>query len=172
MKKNNVKVLILSVFIISMVLGLSAQKKMQKAIISKQIPKRPDLAIRRIDIIRGKRVCTMSIVIKNAGPGNLPDAVYNPGNPLQVYIYTQIEYMDNSGTGKTINLRFFDKNQKLKPVGGKIIYRTDTFSYRSRIKLFKITIDPQNRLLEANEKNNEKILRNLKCIQPKAKLKK
>ncbi|MCP5107900.1 MAG: hypothetical protein GY950_31215 [bacterium] len=114
----------------------------------------PDLSIVRITVDRS---CHVAVVVKNNGPGRLPDYVYTKTHPKSAGVYI---YVNGKGWGG-IAIKGFDPARKLQRPGG-------TATYISRYKVstpvdIKAVVDMHNTVREANERNNTKYRRKLSC---------
>jgi subtilase family serine protease len=101
--------------------------------------------------------CRIDVAFRNNGPGDVPDSGYSPVVGAGLYMY--IDGTFASG----IVLSAVDPTRLSQPVGGTKIYKWLSLSAGSHT--VKVTIDPGNKVAEANEWNNtfQKVL---SCQQP------
>jgi hypothetical protein len=116
--------------------------------------RKPDLSIVKITV---DRECNLAVVVKNNGPGILPDYVYTKHHPKSAGVYV---YINGKGWGGT-SIWKFDSAKNLKRPGGMA-------TYISRYKVgapvdVKAVVDLHNDVKEANERNNTKIRKRLRC---------
>ncbi len=108
-------------------------------------PLLPDLTVEKISLVQG---CLVAVVVKNLGPGNIPDTAWTVHTPQSagVYLYRN----GSSWGGETIWL--FDAAKHLQSPGG-------TATFISNLKVsgtesIKAVVDLWNVVKEVNEKNN------------------
>ena len=135
-------------------LGLLAQAgKIQPRLTLKM----PDLTILKITVDRG---CNLAVVVKNNGPGALPNAVYTNHHPKSAGVSVYIN--GNSWGGETIWK--FDPAKKLQKPGGQA---TCILNYKVGPPIdVKAVVDLWNDVKESNERNNTHIRKKLSCKTP------
>jgi hypothetical protein len=105
----------------------------------------PDLTIEKIYVTQD---CMVAVVVKNLGPGNVPDAVWTVHAPKSAGVYL---YRNGTGWGGE-SIWKFDPAKALQKPGG-------TATYFSTLKItagtgIKAVVDLWNTVKEANENNN------------------
>jgi hypothetical protein len=108
-------------------------------------PALPDLVIEKIFLDQS---CNVAVVVKNLGPGNVPDAVWTVHEPKSAGVYL---YRNGTGWGGA-TIWLFDPAKALQKPGG-------TATYYSNLKVttavgIKAVVDLHNTVKEANENNN------------------
>jgi hypothetical protein len=108
-------------------------------------PGLPDLVIEKIFVDQS---CNVAVVVKNLGPGNVPDAVWTVHTPKSAGVYL---YRNGTGWGGA-SIWKFDPAKALQTPGG-------TATYFSNLKVtgavgIKAVVDLWNVVKEANETNN------------------
>jgi len=144
MKRHfNSKVVAMMVVFLMMAISLSAQKV-----------RKPDLEILKIT---AARECKLAVVVKNNGPGYLPDYVYTKHHPKSAGVYV---YINGKGWGGE-SIWKFDPGKKLQKPGG---VATCILSYQVGPPIaVKGVVDRSNDVKEANERNNTYIRKRLSC---------
>jgi hypothetical protein len=117
---------------------------------------RPDLSVQDVWLTPD---CRVAVRVRNNGPGQIPDKVWNDHQPKSAGVYLTIN--GNKWGGASIWL--FDPGRALKTPGG-------TAEYVSNLKvtspsLIKAEVDIWNVVAENNESNNW-MQRNLACVVP------
>jgi hypothetical protein len=123
-------------------------------VLSAQARRLPDLNIVKITLDRN---CNLAVVVRNSGPGALPDYVYTKHHPKSAGVYV---YINGKGWGGT-SIWKFDSARKLQKPGGMA-------TYISRYKVgapvgVKAVVDLHNDVKEANERNNTRFRKRLSC---------
>ncbi len=108
-------------------------------------PLLPDLTVESISLVQG---CMVSVVVKNLGPGPVPDTVWTVHTPQSAGVYL---YRNGSNYGGA-SIWLFDPAKHLQSVGG-------TATFVSNLKVtgtesIKAVVDLWNVVKEVNEKNN------------------
>ncbi|RPI76597.1 MAG: hypothetical protein EHM45_12435 [Desulfobacteraceae bacterium] len=119
-------------------------------------PALPDLVIEKIFLDQS---CNVAVVVKNLGPGHVPDAVWTVHTPKSAGVYL---YRNGTGWGGA-SIWKFDPAKALQKPGG-------TATYYSNLKVttavgIKAVVDLHNTVKEANETNNSQATK-LVCEQP------
>jgi len=119
-------------------------------------PLLPDLTI--VDIVVNKR-CQVVVMVKNLGPGMVPDEVWTGHKPdsSDVYLYRNGKRWGGASIWK------FNPGKSLQPSGGKAIY-TSKLKVSGKAKITAI-IDETGQVKETNEGNNKNV-KNLACKVP------
>ncbi len=119
-----------------------------------QVGRLPDLDIVKITV---DQACNLVVVVKNNGPGPLPDYVYTRHHPKSAGVYV---YINGKGWGG-ISIWKFDPTKLLQRPGGEA---TCVLGYKviSPVNV-KAVVDLWNDVKEANEGNNTEILDKLSC---------
>ncbi len=139
----NSKVAAIMVVFLIMTISLSAQASRE-----------PDLEILKIT---AARECKLAVVVKNNGPGYLPDYVYTKHHPKSAGVYV---YINGKGWGGE-SIWKFDPGKKLQKPGG---VTTCILSYQVGPPItVKGVVDYWNDVKEANERNNTHIREKLSC---------
>ena len=115
----------------------------------------PDLTIEKIYVTQD---CMVAVVVKNLGPGYVPDAVWTVHAPKSAGVYL---YRNGTGWGGE-SIWKFDPAKALQKPGG-------TATYISTLKItagtgIKAVVDLWNTVKEANE-NNNRLATKLVCEQ-------
>jgi hypothetical protein len=119
--------------------------------------KLPDLTVTKIYLTKD---CKVAVVVKNLGPGPVPDSVWTVHTPKSAGVYL---YRNGTGWGGA-SIWLFDPAKNLKAPGG-------TATYTSNLQVsgtagIKAVVDLWNVVAEANEGNNS-LATKLTCgIQP------
>ncbi|MGB9005021.1 MAG: hypothetical protein WCB96_04780 [Candidatus Aminicenantales bacterium] len=105
----------------------------------------PDLTVEKISLVQG---CLVAVVVKNLGPGNIPDSVWTVHTPQSAGVYL---YRNGSNWGGE-SIWLFDSAKHLQSPGG-------TATFVSNLKVsgtesIKAVVDLWNVVKEVNEKNN------------------
>lgn len=145
MKRNFGSKLFAALTIVMMLsLSLSLQAQARK----------PDLTILKITVARD---CKLAVVVRNNGPGMLPDFVYTNHHPKSAGVFVYIN--GKSWGGETIWK--FDPGRKLQKPGG---VTTCILDYKVGPPIHvKAVVDRWNDVKEANERNNTLTRRKLSC---------
>jgi len=117
----------------------------------------PDLVIEKIFVHKD---CHLAVLVKNRGPGYLPDSLYTNPHPKTAGVYVTIN--GKRWGGQTIP--GFDAAKNLKKPGG-----TATCVLRYKIGTpiqVKAEVDIWNDVKEAKEKNNTAWAKRLSCRRP------
>ncbi len=114
----------------------------------------PDLDIIKITV---DRACNLVVVVKNNGPGPLPDYVYTKHHSKSAGVYV---YINGKGWGGQ-SIWKFDPTKQLQRPGGQATY-TSRYKVSSPVSV-KAIVDQWNDVKEANERNNTEILNKLSC---------
>ncbi len=137
--------------VLMMTVGLTAQSMGKR---SARFFKKPDLKILKITVDRD---CNLAVVVKNDGPGMLPETVYTNHHPKSAGVYVYIN--GKRWGGQTIWK--FDPAKKLKKPGG---IATCTLNYKVTKKIkVKAVVDLHNDVKEKNERNNTLTRNGLIC---------
>jgi hypothetical protein len=123
-------------------------------VLSAQGHKLPDLTILKITMDRD---CNLAVVVRNNGPGPLPDYVYTKHHPKSAGVFVYINGKSWGGTA----IWNFDPSRKLQKPGG-------IATYISRYKIgapvdIKAVVDLHNDVKEVNERNNTSYRKQLRC---------
>jgi hypothetical protein len=118
------------------------------------LAKMPDLTILKITVDRD---CNLAVVVRNNGPGMLPDYVYTNHHPKSAGVYVYINGKQWGGE----SIWKFDPSRKLQKPGGMT---TCILNYKvgSPISV-KAVVDQWNDVKEANERNNIRTHKRLSC---------
>ena len=116
---------------------------------------KPDLTIVKIEVTR---TCHLAVVVRNNGPGKLPDMVYTKSHPKSAGVYIYIN--GKPWGGQTI--KGFDPARKLQKPGGQATYVSNYKASISPIKVGAI-VDLHNDVKEENERNNRMIRNGVRC---------
>jgi hypothetical protein len=116
--------------------------------------RKPDLTIRKITVDRN---CNLAVVVRNNGPGALPNYVYTKHHPKSAGVFVYIN--GKSWGGKSIWK--FDPARKLQKPGG---HATCILNYKVGPPIdVKAVVDLWNDVKEANERNNAQTRKRLVC---------
>jgi hypothetical protein len=107
--------------------------------------KLPDFTIDKIYLTKD---CMVAVVVKNLGPGPVPDAVWTVHTPKSASVYL---YKNGTGWGGA-TIWLFDPAKNLKAPGGTATY-TSTLKVTGAAAI-KAVVDLWNVVPEANEGNN------------------
>jgi hypothetical protein len=119
-----------------------------------QTKKLPDLDIVKIMV---NRACNLVVVVKNNGPGPLPDRVYTHHHKKSAGVYVHI---NGKGWGG-ISIWKFDPTKQLQNPGGQAIC---TLPYKVGPPInVKAVVDTWDDVKEANEGNNTEGINKLSC---------
>ncbi len=141
----NLKVVTIMAVVLMMTINLSAQTLTLR---------KPDLEIVKITVARD---CKLAVVVKNNGPGMLPDRVWTHPHPKSAGVYVYIN--GKKWGGQTI--KGFDPGKKLQKPGG---VATCILRYKVGPPItVKGVVDLWNDVKEANERNNTHTRENLSC---------
>lgn len=114
----------------------------------------PDLTNVKITV---DRTCHLVVVVRNNGPGPLPDYVYTKHHSKSAGVYV---YIDGKKWGGQ-SIWKFDPTKKLQKPGGQAIY-TSKYKVGPPVSV-KAVVDMWNDVKEANERNNTLIRKELSC---------
>jgi hypothetical protein len=114
----------------------------------------PDLDIIKITV---NRACNLVVVVKNNGPGPLPDYVYTKRHSKSAGVYV---YINGKGWGGQ-SIWKFDPTKKLQKPGGQATY-VSKYKVGSPVSV-KAVVDMWNDVKEEDEGNNTEILNKLSC---------
>jgi len=111
-------------------------------------PNLPDLTIVSISVDKN---CNVTVKVRNAGPGIVPDKVWSVHSPKSSGV---LLYKDGKRWGGASIWKLDPKKVLQKPGG--------TINYTSKLKVngsakIKATVDETNQVKEINEKNNSKV---------------
>ena len=141
----NLKVVTIVAVVLMMTISLTAQKLTLRL---------PDLEIVKITAARD---CKLAVVVKNNGPGMLPDRVWTHPHPKSAGVYVYIN--GKKWGGQTI--KGFDPGRQLKRPGGMA---TCILRYKVGPPItVKGVVDLWNDVKEANERNNTHTRKGLSC---------
>jgi hypothetical protein len=116
--------------------------------------RKPDLTILKITVDRG---CNLAVVVRNNGPGPLPDYVYTNHHPKSAGVSV---YINGNSWGGT-SIWKFDPARKLQKPGGQA---TCILNYKVGSPIdVKAVVDLWNDVKEANERNNAQTRKKLSC---------
>jgi hypothetical protein len=115
----------------------------------------PDLTIVKISVARD---CKLAVVVRNNGPGILPNYVYTRHHPKSAGVFVFINGRRWGGEA----IWKFDPGRKLQKPGGQA---TCILNYRvgRRISV-RAVVDMHNDVREANERNNRRTRKRLRCL--------
>jgi len=117
---------------------------------------RPDLKIVGIQTTSN---CELAVLVRNEGPGPLPEAVYSVHHPKSAGVYLTIN--GNGWGGRSI--WEFDPDRVLQPAGGELLC---VLSYNVNAPIsVKATVDYWNLVQENVEDNNTAVVENMVCGQ-------
>jgi hypothetical protein len=144
---RNFSLKLLAAMAIVMMLSLSLS-------LQAQVTRMPDLSILKITVDRD---CNLAVVVRNNGPGMLPDDVYTNHHPKSAGVYVYINGKQWGGE----SIWKFDPGRKLQKPGGAT---TCILSYKVGPPItVKAVVDLWNDVKEANERNNTLSRRKLSC---------
>lgn len=115
---------------------------------------RPDLTILKITVDRN---CNLAVVVRNNGPGPLPNFVYTNHHPKSAGVFVWINGKSWGGT----SIWKFDPTRKLQRPGGQATY-ISRYKVSSPVDV-KAVVDRWNDVKEANERNNVQTRKRLSC---------
>jgi hypothetical protein len=116
--------------------------------------RKPDLTILKVTVDRN---CNLAVVVRNNGPGPLPDYVYTKHHPKSAGVFVDIN--GKSWGGESIWK--FDPTRKLQKPGGQA---TCILNYKVGPPIdVKAVVDLWNDVKEADERNNVHFLKRLVC---------
>ena len=116
---------------------------------------KPDLTIVKITMTRS---CYLAVVVKNNGPGKVPDYVYTKPDPKRAGVYV---YINGKGWGGR-TIPGFDPGKNLQKPGGQATY-VSRYKVGPKPIEVKAVVDLWNDVKETNEKNNKMIRKGLRC---------
>jgi hypothetical protein len=116
--------------------------------------RKPDLTIVKITTARD---CKLAVVVRNNGPGILPNYVYSKHHPKSAGVFVYIN--GKNWGGKSIWK--FDPGRKLQKPGGTA---TCVLNYKVGPPIdVKAVVDLWNDVKETNERNNTRVRKRLSC---------
>ena len=115
----------------------------------------PDLTVEKITVTRN---CNLVVVVKNEGPGILPDYVYTQHHPKSAGVYVYIN--GNGWGGKTIWK--FDPSRKLQKPGGRAACIL-TYKVGATPIDVKAVVDLHDVVREDDPNNNSLVRKALSC---------
>ena len=137
----------LGVFVAMVLAGSTflAQQPVQQCAADTQVP---DLIIQRIYLIKPIHECNVVVVVKNRGPGRVPNFVWTDHKPKSAGVYL---YINGRGWGGA-SIWKFDPFKKLQTPGG-------TAEYISKLTIsgpatVKAVVDMWDNVKETNNNNN------------------
>ena len=117
--------------------------------------RRPDLTIEKITV---DKKCHLVVVVKNNGPGILPNNVYTVHHPKSAGVYV---YINGKGWGGQ-SIWKFDPGRNLQQPGGMATYISRYVVGTTPIEV-KAVVDLHNDVTENIETNNKKVQMKLRC---------
>ena len=114
----------------------------------------PDLDIIKITVDRN---CNLAVVVRNNGPGPLPNYVYTKHHKKSAGVFVWINGKSWGGT----SIWKFDPTRKLQKPGGQATY-ISRYKVSSPVDV-KAVVDRWNNVKEANERNNAQTRKKLSC---------